>query len=90
MFHLFSNSEQHYFFIIKFIRDGYLWSGWLFNDFSATADTYSYVTGQSQSLREFMYDYGIENDDNGYNKLGSFRSLAKLQKYVDAHPELFI
>lgn len=90
MFHLFSNPEQSNFFIIKFIRGGYLWSGWLSTEFSAPIDTYYYENQQSQSLREFMYDYYIDNDDTGYTKLGSFRSLAKLQKYVDAHPEFFI
>ena len=90
MFHLFADSDAHRFFIIKFIRGGYIWSGWLSNDFSADIDAYFYVTEQSRSLREFMYDYSVENDDTGYNKLSSFRTLANLQKYVNTHPEYFI
>ena len=90
MFHLFADSDAHRFFIIKFICGGYIWSGWLSNDFSATTDTYSYITTQSRSLREFEEDCSIEEYDNGYKKLGSFRTLASLQKYVNSHPELFI
>ena len=89
MFHLFYDVYDNRYFIIHFVKGGYFWSGWITTDFSVPFSSYKPEKAHLQSLREFMDNYSIENDGS-CKKLGSFRSLVALQRYVINHPELLI
>ena len=88
MFHLFYDVNDNCYFIMRFVKDGYLWSGWIHNDFSIPATSYSLEKTNTNTLQKFKNDYNFKTYN--YKKLGSFRTLTRLQKYVIDHPELFI
>ena len=88
MFHLFYDADDNCYFIMRFVKDGYLWSGWIRSNFSIPFTSYSLEKTPINTLQEFITEYNLKAYN--YKKLGSFCTLPRLQKYVIDHPELFI